>query len=147
MGSARRRHAESPASARVERTATPESEAVAPQIDVVELRSFEELYRAEWGSMVGLAYTLTGSRAVAEDLTQEAMLRAYREWGRVSSYDNPATWVRRVVLNLAASRWRRRRSATKAMWRWRTTPEVVEPDEFTEQSFCELVALGGISCP
>jgi RNA polymerase sigma-70 factor (ECF subfamily) len=97
--------------------------------------------------MVGLAYTLTGSRAVAEDLTQEAMLRAYREWGRVSSYDNPATWVRRVVLNLAASRWRRRRSATKAMWRWRTTPEVVEPDEFTEQSFCELVALGGISCP
>ena len=122
------------------------------RFDLVELRSFEEFYRAEWGAMVGLAYTLTGSRPVAEDLAQEAMLRAYRGWARVSSYDKPATWVRRVLINLAASRWRRQRSAAKAMLRWRGRAElVVEIDDTSSAVWdavlrlprrqCEVIAL------
>ncbi len=58
------------------------------------------------------------------------MLRAYRNWGRVSSFDKPGTWVRRVLLNLAASRWRRHRAAATAMLRLRQArPKVeLEPD-------------------
>ncbi len=81
--------------------------------------------------MVGLGFTLTGSREAAEEIAQEAMLRAYRNWGRVSSYDKPATWVRRVVLNLATSRWRRHRSAAKAMLRLHRRPEWIEVSEET----------------
>lgn len=93
--------------------------------DVVEIRSFKELYELEWGPLVGLAYTLTGSRETAEELVQEAMLRAYRNWGRISSYDKPGTWVRRALLNLTTSWWRRQRSAGRALLRWNRA-EVVD---------------------
>jgi RNA polymerase sigma-70 factor, ECF subfamily len=34
-----------------------------------------------------------------------------RNWNEISGYDDPAAWVRRVAWNLAASRWRRMRTA------------------------------------
>ena len=51
--------------------------------------------------MVELAYALSGSRTGAEDIAQEAFLRAYRDWGRVGSYEHQAAWVRRVAANLS----------------------------------------------
>jgi len=42
-------------------------------VDEVQASSaFEELYREGYGPMVRLAYLLTGDRAVAEELVQEA---------------------------------------------------------------------------
>jgi RNA polymerase sigma-70 factor (ECF subfamily) len=83
--------------------------------------SFETLYRQNYSGVVALVYGLSGSRAVAEDLAQEAFLRAHRNWMRVSEMDHPAGWVRRVALNLARSRLRRLRSETMA--RLRIGPE------------------------
>lgn len=97
------------------------------RLELVEIRSFEALYEMEYGPLVGLAYTLTGRRDVAEDLVQEAMLRAYRDWGRISAYDRPGAWVRRAVLNLAASRWRRQRTMARSLLRVTRTPDVDEP--------------------
>lgn len=97
------------------------------RLEFVEIRSFEQLYEAEYGPLVGLAYTLTGRRDVAEDLVQEAMLRAYRDWGRISAYERPGAWVRRAVLNLAASRWRRQRTAARSLLRLTRTPVVDGP--------------------
>lgn len=68
---------------------------------------FEEFFTATSPSLVGQAYVLTGNLQEAQDLVQEAMLRAWREWPKVSHYDDPAGWARRVVHNLAVSRWRR----------------------------------------
>ena len=76
--------------------------------------SFERLYQSDYAAVVGLAYGLTGSRWVAEDLAQEAFLRAHRDWSRVGNMASPGGWVRRVALNLARSRWRRLRSEAKA---------------------------------
>jgi RNA polymerase sigma-70 factor (ECF subfamily) len=84
--------------------------------------SFEQLYQSDYAAVVGLAYGLTGSRWVAEDLAQEAFLRAHRDWSRVGNMVSPGGWVRRVALNLARSRWRRLRSETKA--RLRITSDV-----------------------
>ncbi len=97
------------------------------RLEFVEIRSFEQLYEAEYGPLVGLAFTLTGRRDVAEDLVQEAMLRAYRDWGRISAYERPGAWVRRAVLNLAASRWRRQRTAARSLLRLTRTPDVDGP--------------------
>ena len=58
--------------------------------------------------MVNIAYAVSGSRMAAEDLAQEAMLVAYRRWDEVASLERPGAWVRRVVLNRAASLFRRR---------------------------------------
>jgi RNA polymerase sigma-70 factor, ECF subfamily len=38
---------------------------------------------------------------------QEAYVAAHRKWAEVGSYDDPAAWVRRVIVNRSVSRWRR----------------------------------------
>jgi RNA polymerase sigma-70 factor (ECF subfamily) len=57
---------------------------------------------------VGRALALTLRNAdLAADCVDEAMVRAYQRWERVSRLDNPAGWVYRVGLNHARSRVRR----------------------------------------
>ena len=67
--------------------------------------------------MVGLAYALSGSRWAAEDLAQDAFLAAHDRWDRISAYDQPGAWVRRVVANRSISSVRKRRSEAKALVR------------------------------
>ena len=67
--------------------------------------------------MVRLVYALSGSRAGAEDIAQEAFLRAYRDWDRVRSYEHQAAWVRRVAANLATSGLRRKVVEARALVR------------------------------
>ena len=47
-----------------------------------------------------VAFRILGDRPEAQDLTQEALARAYSRWGRVADYDE--AWISRVVTNL---RW------------------------------------------
>jgi RNA polymerase sigma-70 factor (ECF subfamily) len=60
---------------------------------------------------------MTGHRSVAEDLAQETMVRAHQRWERVSRYEVPAAWVRRVAINLATNTRARRRSEKRALAR------------------------------
>ena len=83
----------------------------------VAYESFENFYQREFRDVVGLAYALSGSRFGAEDLAQEAFIKAHERWDRISGYDKPGAWVRRVVANLAVSRFRRRSAEKKALSR------------------------------
>ena len=78
---------------------------------------FEHFYLQEYPTVVALAHVLSGSRAGAEDIAQEAFLRAYRDWDRVGSYEHQAAWVRRVAANLATSGLRRRLVEARALGR------------------------------
>lgn len=80
---------------------------------------FTAFYHQEVRAVVGLAISLSGHTSTGEDIAQEAFARAYRDWGKVQTYDNPGAWVRRVVANLAISRWRRRSSEQRALARLR----------------------------
>ena len=64
---------------------------------------FEAFYRGEWHPVVALGWSLTGSRATAEELAQDAFLDAYRRWERVGALERPGAWVRRAVANRAVS--------------------------------------------
>ena len=55
-----------------------------------------------------------GDRSLAEDVTQEAWLRAVRDWRRKGMPDRPLAWLTTVARNLLASHFRRRRSAPLA---------------------------------
>jgi RNA polymerase sigma-70 factor (sigma-E family) len=79
--------------------------------------AFESFYLDEYPAVVALASALSGSRVAAEDLAQEAFLAAHQNWNRVSGYDEPALWVRRVVANLSVSAFRRRLAEAKALAR------------------------------
>ena len=77
-------------------------------------REFEVFFRSEYASIVRAAFVLTGDRAAAEDVAQEAFARLYANWRKVSSYERPGAWVRRVAINLATSSLRRRRPIVEA---------------------------------
>lgn len=55
-----------------------------------------------------------GDAHTAEDLAQEALLRAAQRWGRVSRLQSPGGWTYRVAINLANSQWRRRAARRRA---------------------------------
>ena len=94
--------------------------------------AFEDLYRDDYPAVVALVYGLTGSRWVAEDMAQEAFLRAHRDWEHVGMIDSPGGWVRRVAMNLAKSRWRRLRSEAKAKVRAAERSETSDPEPAAE---------------
>lgn len=80
-------------------------------------QDFESFYARELRKVIGLAFVLSGSPSGAEDLAQEAFLKAYKRWDTVGTYDNPGGWVRRVVANTAVSKRRRRTAEAKALVR------------------------------
>ncbi|SLN36287.1 ECF RNA polymerase sigma factor SigW [Roseisalinus antarcticus] len=80
--------------------------------------AFAVLLERQYDRLFGLCFRLTGSRAEAEDLTQDicaalpAKLSSYRRQARVS------TWLYRVAVNAAHDRRRRRASYMKATEGW-----------------------------
>ncbi|MFT3852829.1 MAG: sigma-70 family RNA polymerase sigma factor [Ilumatobacteraceae bacterium] len=68
---------------------------------------FEHFYADTCRDALALARALTGSWTDAEDLVQDAYAAAHRNWPKLQAYDEPAAWIRRVLLNRSASRWRR----------------------------------------
>jgi RNA polymerase sigma-70 factor (sigma-E family) len=101
---------------------------------------FDAFFRREHHALVGLALVLTGDRAAAEDLAQDALLAAHRKWAELAHYDDPGAWVRRVVANRSASVWRRRSRELRAMTRLRARPvEVVAALDAPTDEFWDAV--------
>lgn len=73
---------------------------------------FDVLCRTLSPRLVGSLVVLTGDRAWAEDVAQEAMARAWLRWDEVASMANTTGWVYTVAFNLAKSG--RRRQATES---------------------------------
>lgn len=84
--------------------------------------SFDAFYANAYAHVVGQVYLLAGDLGEAQDVAQEAFVRALARWRRVRELDDPLGWTRRVAINLAISRWRRNRNALTA-WRRRADPE------------------------
>jgi RNA polymerase sigma-70 factor (sigma-E family) len=84
------------------------------------VESFDGFYAREYALLVAFAHALTGSRAHAEDVAQEAMLAAYRRWDEVGRLNAPHAWVRRVCANLAVSFVRRRLVEARGLLRLRS---------------------------
>ena len=97
------------------------------------------LYRRHYRSVVALAYALSGSRSAAEELAQDAFLEAHRAWDRIAGYDDPAAWVRRVVVNRSVSRVRRRVAEGKALARVAGRRQVPAELPAPEAGFWEAV--------
>jgi RNA polymerase sigma-70 factor, ECF subfamily len=74
---------------------------------------FAEFYAASYQGLATQLYVYTGDLGLAQDLVQEAFCRALPRWPKLSTYDDPVAWVRRVAFNLANNRWRRARVATR----------------------------------
>lgn len=82
--------------------------AVAQSMDDHVQRVFDELVHRYYQQAYNLAYRLTGSAADAEDLVQEAFLRAYRFFDRYDRSMPFMNWFSRILTNLYIDEYRRR---------------------------------------
>ena len=71
----------------------------------------EHFFRHETGRLHGALIRLLGvhNLSLAEDIAQEALLRALRSWSMGGVPPNPAAWITRVAMNLAKDTLRHRR--------------------------------------
>ena len=83
---------------------------VVSERDGVRVRSeaeFIALYESRFAELSAQIYAYTSDSSEAQDLVQEAFLRAWQRWDTIGGYDEPLAWIRRVAWNLATSRHRR----------------------------------------
>lgn len=76
------------------------------------MRDFDDFVTGRSPALLRFAYLLTGDRHLAEDLTQEALVRAHRRWHAIVGEAGPEPYVRQVILRQYLS-WRRRRASTE----------------------------------
>lgn len=97
--------------------------------DSMRVESFEAFYSRVWNQVHRAVGVGLGNGDLASDATDEAMVRAYERWAKVSSMDNPEGWVYVTAMNWGRSRLRRRkyRSNTELPEIAVTDPEVPDP--------------------
>ena len=100
--------------------------------DRVDQGRLADLYARHAPAASRLAYLLTGDAHLADDLTQEAFVRAF---GRFRDHRQPEAfewYLRRTVVNLTRSHFRRRRTEREYLARQPRREEMVpvpDPDE------------------
>ena len=62
--------------------------------------AFEELYRLHVSKIYGLCLRMCSNPAKAEDLTQEAFVRAWQKLGSFRRQSSFSTWLHRLAVNL-----------------------------------------------
>ncbi len=82
-----------------------------------------------------IAYSVLGNSADAEDVAQEAFLRAYQKFASLREAEKFRAWVNRIVFRLALNRKRdyRRRLVRDTAWQSRESPALVDGAKEAEQ--------------
>ena len=70
-------------------------------------RTFEAFYQAEARTLFRRLWLVTGNRAEAEELMQDAFLSVWERWDRVGGMDDPLGYLYRTAMNLFRKRYRR----------------------------------------
>lgn len=93
-----------------------------------DLPAFERLYRLHLGRIFALCLRMTGNRTEAEELTQEAFIRAWQKLDSFRGDSAFSSWLHRLTVNVvlaswrAAGRYRQRVVSIEDAGRW-TEPE------------------------
>ena len=99
-----------------------------------------DLYAAHAPDAARLAFLLTGDRALAEDLVQEAFVRLFGRFRDLRQPEAFGGYLRKTVVNLARSHFRRRRVERAYLERHGIGSPVAEEPE-TDDMWARLQAL------
>ena len=100
-----------------------------PEADAAStVEAFETFFDAERVRLLGALIVMTGNKAEAEELLQDAFLKVWEHWDRVSAMESPEGFLYRTALNVFRKRLRRAAIAVR-----KTTTLLPEDD-----------ALGGV---
>jgi RNA polymerase sigma factor (sigma-70 family) len=71
--------------------------------------AFEPFFEEQKERLLRILSVITGSRAEAEDLAQEAFTRLLERWETVAAMEDPAGYLHRTAMNLFRNQYRRAR--------------------------------------
>ena len=86
---------------------------------------YANFFRAEFAAVTRTAYLVLHDRDAAEDVSQDAFAQLHMHWAKVSRYERPDAWVRRVAIRMAVRASRRNRLLDTLLGR--LDPPRVEP--------------------
>ena len=94
---------------------------------------FDALFMAHYSRLCQLAYRMTGSRVVAEDIVQDLFLTIWAR-GAGTSLDDPVAYLytairNRSITHVRRERWRMSTLATRAMELWRDRAPESDPTD------------------
>ena len=89
----------------------------------------EEVFYVSYQRLVVQLYGVIGDRVEAEDVVQEAFVRAVAAGQRFTSTANPEAWLRTTAINLHRSRWRKLRNFSRIKERLASPQDVAGLDE------------------
>jgi RNA polymerase sigma factor (sigma-70 family) len=69
--------------------------------------SFEAFFEAQRARLFGALVVMTGNRAEAEEILQDAFLSVWERWERVAAMEEPVGFLYRTAMNLFRKRVRR----------------------------------------
>jgi RNA polymerase sigma-70 factor (ECF subfamily) len=98
-----------------------------------DLGAFESLVRDCQASAWRLAYHLTGNRATADDVTQEAFVRAFRSLASFRGQWKFTSWLLRIVHNCAMDAHRRGRREERLLARTAEPPTAVSVSALADE--------------
>ncbi len=111
-----------------------------------DLTAFDELVRSHQAYAFGLALRLLHNEIEAEDVTQEAFVKAWRHIDRFDLNREFTTWLYKIVVNLCLDTLRVRKKTWRLFSSIETFPTNLEPadsdDPIESQSnrqLCELI--------
>ncbi len=70
---------------------------------------YDLLFSVEFPAVMRTVYLMVHELDRAEDITQDAFVQLLKHWKKVSRYDRPGAWVRRVAMRLAVDTLKRER--------------------------------------
>jgi RNA polymerase sigma factor (sigma-70 family) len=95
---------------------------------------FETFYHAEARTLFRRLWLVTGNRAEAEELMQDAFLTLWQRWDRVGEMDDPLGYLYRTAMNLFRKRYRRTMLAVR-----RTVGQAPSNDDFSDADDRQVV--------
>lgn len=87
-----------------------------PLLSSVDSEGFDDFFVGQFHMVQRSVAYVVGDRCVAEEIAQDAFVKLLQNWAKVSRYERPDLWVRRVALRDAQRERRRgwRRAAIEA---------------------------------
>ena len=70
---------------------------------------FAGFFEAEYPALIRSMYLIVRDREQARDIAQDAFVQLFSRWRRISRYERPDAWVRRVAIRMAVRAARRER--------------------------------------
>ncbi len=95
---------------------------------------FESLVTEQWQLIYRIAFRLTGNRAEADDLTQDAVLEAFRAFHRFQPGTRFDRWIARIMTHTFIDGTRRRRRRVLVSLDEPDAPNVADPEPGPEET-------------